>query len=108
MQHSLEGWNITAAHQADWVPWGGSNGAARAKVLAIADDYYLALIEAQPGYTGDPHEHKYPEFLYVLEGTVRTQGVEMAKGDAYAAAPGSVHTDFATPGGATYVLIFKL
>ena len=108
MQHSLEGWNIAQADQADWVAWGGSLGAARAKVLAIADDYYLALIEAEPGYTGDPHEHKYPEFLYVLQGAVRTQGVAMAKGDAYAAAPGSVHTDFATPDGATYVLIFKL
>ena len=44
----------------------------------------------------------------MLQGAVRTQGVAMAKGDAYAAAPGSVHTDFATPDGATYVLIFKL
>ena len=69
MQHWLEGWNVAEAHQADWVPWGGSNGAARAKVLAIADDYYLALIEAEPGYAGDPHEHKYPEFLYVLRGS---------------------------------------
>ena len=32
----------------------------------------------------------------------------MVNGDAYAAAAGSVHTDFATPSGATYVLIFKL
>jgi quercetin dioxygenase-like cupin family protein len=108
MQHSLEGWNIGQAQQTDWVPWGGSDGTARAKVLAIADDYYLTLIEAEPGYKGDPHEHKYPEYLYVLRGAVRTQGVEMTTGDAYAAAPGSVHTDFATPDGATYMLVFKL
>jgi quercetin dioxygenase-like cupin family protein len=108
MEHSLQGWDITRADQADWVPWGGPTGKARAKVLAIADDYYLALIEAEPGYSGDPHEHQYPEFLFVLDGSLRTQGVEMVNGDAYAAAAGSVHTDFTTRDGATYVLIFKL
>jgi uncharacterized protein len=108
VEQSLQGWSITHADQSDWVAWGGSTGNARAKVLGIADDYYLALIEAEPGYRGDPHKHQYYEFLYVLDGSLRTQGVEMVKGDAYAAAAGSVHTDFATHQGATYVLIFKL
>jgi hypothetical protein len=46
MTHSLEGWDI--GHQAErcWTPWGGSTGNARAKVLAIADDYYVTLVEA--------------------------------------------------------------
>lgn len=107
-QHSLQGWDIAHADQADWAPWGGSSGNARAKVLAVADDYYLTLIEAEPGYEGDPHEHTHPEFLYVLDGSLRTQGVELVKDDAYAAAPGSAHTDFATTTGASYLLVFKL
>ena len=32
----------------------------------------------------------------------------MTAGDAYAASPGSTHTDFAVDTGATYLLIFKL
>ena len=46
--------------------------------------------------------------LYVLAGTLRTQGVAMGPGDAYVAAAGSVHTDFTTESGATYLSIFKL
>ena len=108
MNHSLDGWDFGRHTQRDWTPWGGSSGDARAKVLAVADDYFLTLVEAQPGYSGDAHEHAHPEFLYVLDGQLRTQGVELHAGDGYAAASGSVHTDFATDTGATYILTFRL
>ena len=65
-------------------------------------------VEADAGYEGDPHEHEHAEFLYVLSGRVRTQGREMQAGDAYVAAAGSTHSDFATPDGATYLSIFRL
>jgi quercetin dioxygenase-like cupin family protein len=108
MNHSLEGWAIGHHDAQDWTPWGGTTGSARAKVLAVADDFYVTLIEADAGYAGDAHEHLHPEFLYVVDGQLRTQGVELSAGDAYAAATGSVHTDFATDTGATYVLVFRL
>jgi quercetin dioxygenase-like cupin family protein len=108
MDHSLEGWDIGRLAERDWTPWGGSTGKARAKVIAIADDYYVTVVEAEAGYSGDAHEHKHPEFLYVVDGSLRTQGVDLSRGDAYAAATGSVHTDFATTSGATYLLVFKL
>ena len=107
MEHSLHGWAIGAFDGLDWVPW-GSTGNARAKVLGTADGFLMALVEAEPGYEGDPHEHAHPEFLFVVDGEVRTQGVKMTKGDAYAAAAGSTHSDFGTDGGATYLSIFKL
>jgi hypothetical protein len=44
----------------------------------------------------------------VVNGSLRSQGVDLSHGDGYAAAPGSAHTDFATPPGATYLLVFKL
>jgi quercetin dioxygenase-like cupin family protein len=66
------------------------------------------LVEAQPGYRGDPHVHTHPEFNYVVDGTLRNQGQRMTTGDAYAAAAGSSHSDFATDSGATYFLAFKL
>ena len=103
----LQGWDIGRVAALEWSPW-GSRGDARAKVLATGDGYVLALVEAEPGYRGDPHEHGFAEMLCVLAGALRTHGVEMGPGDAYVAAAGSVHTDFATDGGATYLSIFKL
>jgi quercetin dioxygenase-like cupin family protein len=107
MQHSLSGWDIGRFDHTDWVPW-DTGDQARAKILAIADGYHVALIEAVAGYRGGPHEHTHPEFLYVVNGALRTQDQAMAAGDAYAASPGSTHTDFAVDIAATYLLIFKL
>ena len=108
MDVSLEGWNIVADDGTEWMPWGGSAGDARAKVLGTADGYFVTLVEAQAGYKGTPHSHDYPEFNYVVSGEVRNQGQLMKAGDGYAAAAGSTHADFGTETGATYIVIFKL
>jgi quercetin dioxygenase-like cupin family protein len=105
---SLDGWDIVRAEDAEWLPWTGSAGEARAKVLGSADGYTVMLVEAQPGYAGNPHEHAHAEFSYVVSGALRNQDQQMAAGDGYAAAAGSTHTDFATDVGATYIVIFKL
>jgi uncharacterized protein len=88
-------------------PW-GSRGDARAKIIGSADGFTLVLVEADAGYKGDPHEHTHPEFLFVVDGVVRNQGIELVKGDGYAASPGSTHADFGTDTGAVYLSIFKL
>jgi quercetin dioxygenase-like cupin family protein len=108
MDISLEGWNIVSADDTEWMPWMGSAGEARAKILGTADGYTMVLVEAKPGYRGSEHEHAHTEFNYVVDGTLRNQGLEMKAGDGYAAAAGSKHTDFATDSGATYIVIFKL
>jgi hypothetical protein len=107
MDISRAGWDIGKFDDADWGSW-GSGGRARAKVLATGDGFYLALVEAEPGYKGDPHEHRATEFHYLIEGSIRNQGVTMNAGDAYVAASGSTHADFETETGAKYVTIFKL
>jgi quercetin dioxygenase-like cupin family protein len=104
---SLDGWSIGRFDDVEWSPW-GSGGNARAKILADGDGYFLALVEAEPGYTGDAHEHAHAEFLYVLDGSLRTQGETLTAGSAYVAAAGSTHEQFDAPGGATYLSIFKL
>src|SRR5262245_38645247 len=104
----LEGWNIVSGDEAEWMPWVGSAGEARAKVLGSADGYTVMLVEAQPGYRGNPHQHGDTEFNYVVSGSLRNQGREMKAGDGYAAAAGSTHTDFETDAGATYLVIFKI
>jgi quercetin dioxygenase-like cupin family protein len=107
MDISLEGWDIGHFDAVEWTPW-GSAGNARAKTLATGDGFFLSFVEADAGYRGDPHEHTNTEFIYVVEGSLRTQGREMTKGDAYIAAAGSTHADFATDAGATYLSIIKL
>jgi hypothetical protein len=108
MEISLDGWDIGHADQAEWMPWTGSAGDARAKVLASADGYTVVLVEAQSGYAGSAHVHGHAEFNYVVAGTLRNQGQTMSAGDGYAAAAGSSHTEFSTDTGATYIVVFKL
>jgi hypothetical protein len=103
---TLQGWDINHAAEVDWVPWG--EGGARAKILGAADGYFLALVEADAGYRGTPHEHAHAEFFYLLDGDVTNQGTAMTSGDAYAASAGSRHDDFHTDSPARYLSIFKL
>ncbi|MDT3444554.1 MULTISPECIES: cupin domain-containing protein [unclassified Pseudofrankia] len=104
---SLEGWEIGRAQGIDWSPW-GQEGNARAKVIGSADGYFVALVEADAGYRGTPHEHKYAEFFYLLAGQIRNQGQVLAAGDGYAAAAGSTHEDFEALTPSTYLSIFKI
>ena len=103
---SLDGWDINHADQLDWVPWG--EGGARAKILGVADGYVVALVEADAGYRGTPHEHAYAEFFYLIDGRVTNQGTAMTAGDGYAAAAGSRHDHFQADTPARYLSIFKL
>jgi hypothetical protein len=103
----LTGWDIANPNDVAWAPW-GARGDARAKLLATADGFNVAVVRAEAGYVGEPHVHDVPEVLYVIDGEVRTQGIVVPRGGGYAAAAGSVHEDFRTDAGATYLLIFKL
>ena len=107
MEITLDGWDIGHGDDKDWAPW-GSRGDARAKMIASGDGYLLMLVEADPGYKGDPHEHEFTEFNFVLDGTLVNQGVPMKAGDGYVAAAGSTHADFVTDEGARYLVIFKI
>jgi mannose-6-phosphate isomerase-like protein (cupin superfamily) len=105
---SLAGWDMHDFDDAEWGPWGGSAGEARAKILGVGDGYHVALVEAQPGYRGSPHEHTSAEFFYLVDGAVRNQGRDLTAGAGYVAASGSTHTDFGTDAGASYIVVFKL
>jgi len=104
---SLDHWDIGRNLDTTWGPW-GSDGNARAKVLGEADGYVVTLIEAQAGYQGSLHEHNHAEFFYLIAGKVRNQGVELNAGDGYAAAGGSIHSDFEALTAATYINIWRL
>lgn len=104
---SLEGWDVTRADGAEWIPW-GEGDRARAKIIGRADGYVIVLVEAQVGYHGTPHRHEHAEFLYVIDGRVRNQGQELTAGAGYAAAAGSTHDDFEALTPSTYLSVFRL
>jgi hypothetical protein len=103
----LHNWDIRHAPDLDWIPWGTRTN-ARARVLAEADGYTVALIQAEAGDQSLAHDHAFPEFFYLLDGAVRNQGLVMNAGDAYAAGVGSIHIDFETQTPASYISIFRL
>lgn len=104
---SLAGWNTGRAKEIEWSPW-GQDGNARAKVVGSADGYFLTLVEADAGYRGTAHEHRYAEFFYLLDGKIRNQGQVLTAGDGYAAAAGSTHDDFEALTSTRYLTIFKI
>ena len=106
MSTTNHGWDINHADGLEWLPWGG--GGARAKILGSADGYVVALVEAEAGYQGTPHEHANAEFFYLIDGEVTNQGETMRAGDGYAAAAGSRHDEFRADAPARYISIFKL
>jgi hypothetical protein len=103
----LAGWDIGQADATEWQTW-GQDGNARARILAGGDGYHLAVIEADAGYTGTPHEHAHAELLYLLDGTIRNQGRVMEAGDGYVASAGSTHDDFVVLTPARYLSAFRL
>ena len=76
--------------------------------LGAADVRMLATLRFQPGYVGGVHEHHGPEFAYILEGSLISQGVLMTAGHAYAVRAGTTHDDFRTDSGCTPVSVFEV
>ena len=99
------GWTFTDGEAMDWQPIAEGAGM---KVLGIADGKMIATFKFDAGYVGGVHHHEEPEFSYILEGSMVSQGVQMEVGHAYAAQIGTTHDDFRTENGCTLVSVFKI
>ena len=77
------------------------------QALAAADGRMIATFRFDAGYVGAAHQHVEPEFSYILEGSLISQGVTMTTGHVYAARAGTTHDDFRTDTGCTLVSVFK-
>ena len=74
----------------------------------MAEGFVMLLVKLAPGTWAKPHTHETMEFLYVLEGTVRSNGVDMNAGHGFGSAKGAVHTEFvASDEGATLLTLVK-
>ncbi|MEL6891667.1 MAG: hypothetical protein AAFP84_08730 [Actinomycetota bacterium] len=101
---SVEGWVFADAGAMEWQRLGEGIGM---KLLAPANGRVIALFKFEAGYVGGTHDHEDPEFSYILEGTMVSNGVLMEAGHAYAAEQGTTHEEFRTDTGCTLVSVFK-
>ena len=77
------------------------------KALGMANGKMIATFTFDAGYVGGTHHHEEPEFTYVLEGDLVSNGVPMQSGHAYAVEAGTDHVEFRSENGATVVSVFK-
>ncbi len=101
---ALEGWSFADASTMEWQPLGDK---IAMKMLGAADGKVIAQFKFEAGYVGGSHHHDEPEFTYVLEGSVISNGVLMTTGQSYAVVSGTDHTEFRTETGCTLVSVFK-
>lgn len=90
------------------VPWQEMGPGVEMKALGAAGGRLIAMFRFAAGYEGGSHDHTDAEFSYVLEGDLVSNGVEMTAGHAYAAEPGTTHSEFRSEGGATLVSVFPI
>ena len=101
-----EGWTFTDEAAVEWQPLGPG---ITMKSLGIADGKIMAMFKFDAGYVGGQHSHdSEPEFTYVLEGSIISNGVLMSSGHAYAAQAGTTHDEFRTETGCTLVSVFPV
>lgn len=105
MSNAPAGWTFTDGDAMDWQVLG--EGVAM-KSLGAADGKMIATFKFDAGYVGGVHHHEEPEFSYILEGSMVSQGVQMEVGHAYAVEAGTTHDDFRTENGCTLVSVFKI
>jgi len=104
MSESPAGWTFADSGA---LPWQTVGEGVAMKSLAAADGKTIATFQFQPGYVGGVHSHEEPEFSYILEGSLISQGVMMTAGHAYGVEAGTTHDDFRTDTGCTLVSVFK-
>ncbi len=106
MSEQNAGWTFTDQAAIEWQPLGP--GIAM-KSMGVADGKIMAMFKFDAGYVGGSHEHvDEPEFTYILEGSIISNGVLMNAGHAYAAQAGTTHDEFRTDTGCTLVSVFPV
>ena len=100
------GWTFTDQAAIEWQPLGP--GVAM-KSMGVADGKTMAMFKFDAGYVGAVHEHvDEPEFTYVLDGSVISNGVLMKVGHGYAVESGTTHSEFRTETGGTVLSVFPV
>jgi len=103
------GWHFADTTAVDWQEVANElfNLPVRYKVAGAAEGFVMLLMKLPPGISSPAHTHETMEFLYVLEGSVRSNGVEMNPGHGCGSATGATHSEFTSDHGATVLVLVK-
>lgn len=89
------------------LPWKPSTFAAGVfvKDVAVTDGLEMQILRFEPGARLPLHEHKCPEFIYILEDELMVAGQRLSSGWASVASVGSTHADVHSETGCVLVLV---
>lgn len=92
------------------LPWCTSKFAygVEVKNLGKADGRAMQMVRFQPGASFPAHLHTDVEFLYMLEGEVFQNGQRLSPGWSSVAPTGTSDTQFTSPSGCTFLLVYAL
>ena len=76
------------------------------KLIGSAQGTGFILSKIAPGFSGPVHTHEGLEYLYVIEGSVISNGTLLEAGHGYIAEPGTLHEEFSSPDGAMFIVVF--
>lgn len=92
------------------LPWKPSKLAQGVEVknLGKANGRAMQLVRFQPGASFPAHLHTEVEFLFMLEGEVLQNGHKLHVGWSTVAPAGTYDTQFISPTGCTFLLVYAL
>lgn len=92
------------------LPWTSSRLAhgVEVKNLGKANGRAMQLVRFQPGASFPAHVHADVEFLFMLEGEVFQNGQRLDAAWSTVAPAGTCDTEFVSPSGCTFVLVYAL
>lgn len=92
------------------LPWTPSKFAQGVEVknLGKANGRAMQLVRFQPGASFPAHLHTDVEFLFMLEGEVLQNGHKLHAGCSTVAPAGTYDTQFISPSGCTFLLVYTL
>jgi hypothetical protein len=96
-------WHITDTNSIGWETF---EHGQMYKFIGKAKGTGFILSKMPPGCKGPVHKHDELEYLYVIEGSVYSNGRLLEAGYGFIAEPGTVHEEFYSPSGATFVVAF--
>lgn len=105
MNPTNQGWIFTDTNTIDWQQ---AKDNSLFKLIGAVDGLAFSIVDIPAGHRGIPHHHTHAEFVYVMEGSVRANGVLMEAGHGYAAQEGTDHTEFVSEHGCKFISVFKI
>lgn len=103
---SVTGGDFTQVYVSD-LPWRPSSFAQGVSVkdVALTDGYEMQIVRFEPGASFPVHEHKGPEFVFILEGELIQAGRRLIAGWASVARTGSIDEYVHSEIGCTFLLV---